>query len=111
MRDGDTGVEAGGAQLDFSELGPNPTSANSRFPPWIPHPFVPWGLSLRSADPKGQTVPRGGELRALLNWSEEAVPGTSVFPSGEPGVSGNFGGRRKAVRDRFAFQGGTGDFP
>ena len=69
MRDGDTGVEAGGAQLDFSELGPNPTSANSRFPPWIPHPFVPWGLSLRSADPKGRTVPWGGELRALLIWS------------------------------------------
>ena len=34
--------------------------------------------------------------------SEEAVPGPSVFPSGEPGVSGAFGGRRKAVRDRFA---------
>ena len=25
--------------------------------------------------------------------------------------SGDFGGRRKAVRDRFALQGGTGDFP
>ena len=24
---------------------------------------------------------------------------------------GTFGGRRKAVRDRFALQGGTGDFP
>ena len=44
--------------------------------------------------------------------AEEAVPGPSVFPSGEPGVSGGtFGGRRKAVRDRFALQGGTGDFP
>ena len=44
--------------------------------------------------------------------SEEAVPGPSVFPSGEPGVSGDFwGGRRKAVRDRLALQGGTGDFP
>ena len=43
--------------------------------------------------------------------SEEAVPGHSVFPSGDPGVSGDFGGRTKAVRDRFALQGGTGDFP
>ena len=43
--------------------------------------------------------------------SEEVVPGPSVFPSGEPGVSGAFGGRRKAVRDRLALQGGTGDFP
>ena len=43
--------------------------------------------------------------------SEEAVPGPSVFPPGDPGVSGDFGGRRKAVMDRFALQGGTGDFP
>ena len=43
--------------------------------------------------------------------SEEAVPGPSVFPSREPGVSRDFGGRRKVVRDRFALQGGTGDFP
>ena len=27
------------------------------------------------------------------------------------GCRGTFGGRRKAVRDRFALQGGTGDFP
>ena len=43
--------------------------------------------------------------------TEEAVPGPSVFPLREPGLSGNFGGRRKAVRDRFALQGRTGDFP
>ena len=28
-----------------------------------------------------------------------------------PACPGTFGGRRKAVRDRFALQGGTGDFP
>ena len=28
-----------------------------------------------------------------------------------PACRGTFGGRRKAVRDRFALQGGTGDFP
>ena len=27
------------------------------------------------------------------------------------GKDPDFGGRRKAVRDRFALQGGTGDFP
>ena len=43
--------------------------------------------------------------------SDEAVPGPSVFPSREPGVSGNFWGHMKAVRSRFALQGGTGDFP
>ena len=42
---------------------------------------------------------------------EEAVPGPSVFPSRDPGVSGDFGGRRKALRYRFALQGGTGHFP
>ena len=43
--------------------------------------------------------------------SEEAVPGTSVSPRGNPACQGTFGCRRKAVRDRFALQGGTGDFP
>ena len=43
--------------------------------------------------------------------TEEAVPGPSVFPLREPGLSENFGGRKKAVRDRFALQGRTGDFP
>ena len=42
--------------------------------------------------------------------SDEVVPGPSVFPSGEPACQGTFGGRRKAVRDHFALQGGTGDF-
>ena len=32
-------------------------------------------------------------------------------PQGTPSCRVTFGGRRKAVRDRFALQGGTGDFP
>ena len=32
-------------------------------------------------------------------------------PRGNPACRATFGGRRKAVRDRFALQGGTGDFP
>ena len=43
--------------------------------------------------------------------SEEVVPGALVFHSREPGVSGNFCGRMKGVRCRFALQGGTWDFP
>ena len=39
------------------------------------------------------------------------VPGPSVFPSREPSVSGNFCGRIKGVKYRFALQGGTWDFP
>ena len=31
--------------------------------------------------------------------------------SGDPVCRGTFGGRRKAVKDRIALQGGTGDFP
>lgn len=44
----------------ISQAWSNPASANSGFLCGSPRPFVPWGLSLRSAEPKGQTVPRGG---------------------------------------------------
>ena len=43
--------------------------------------------------------------------SDEVVPGPSVFPSREPSMSGNFCGRIKGVKYRFALQGGTWDFP
>ena len=43
--------------------------------------------------------------------TEEAVPGPSVFPSREPSVSGNFCGRIKGVKYRFALKDGTWDFP
>ena len=75
------------------------------------------GLTLRCAGKAGnpfQTT-QGNRFSCCdqegRRGSEEAVPGPSVFPSGEPGVSGDFGGLRKALRDRFALQGGTGDFP
>ena len=75
------------------------------------------GLILRCAGKAGnpfQTT-QGNRLACRdqegRKGSEEAVPGPSVFPSLDPGVSGDFGGRRKAFRDRFALQGGTGDFP
>ena len=43
--------------------------------------------------------------------SDEVVPGPSVFPSREPGVSANFWGSIKGVMYRFALQDGTWDFP
>ena len=43
--------------------------------------------------------------------SDEVVPGPSVFPSREPSVSGNFCGRIKRVKYRFALKDGTWDFP
>ena len=39
------------------------------------------------------------------------MPRPSVFPSREPSVSGNFYGRIKGVKYRFALQGGTWVFP
>ena len=42
--------------------------------------------------------------------SDEVVPGTSVFPLSESGMSRNFCGRIKGAKYRFAFQDGTWDF-
>ena len=75
------------------------------------------GLILRCAGKAGnpfQTT-QGNRLSCRdqegRRGSDEAVPGPSVFPSGNPACRGTFGGRSKAVRDHFALQGGTGDFP
>ena len=42
--------------------------------------------------------------------SNEVVPGTSVFPSSETGISGNFWGRIKGAKYRFARKDVTWDF-
>ena len=42
--------------------------------------------------------------------SDEVVPGTSVFPSSETSVLGNFWGCIKGAKYRFALQDGTWDF-
>ena len=39
--------------------------------------------------------------------SDEEVPGTSVLPSSETGMSGNIWGRIKGAKYRFALQDGT----
>ena len=45
--------------LDFPELGPNPTLANSRLPQGIPHPFVPWDLLPHECRAQGPGCPSG----------------------------------------------------
>ena len=42
--------------------------------------------------------------------SDEVVPGTSVFPLSESGMSRNFWGRIKVAKYRFTLQDGTWDF-
>ena len=43
--------------------------------------------------------------------SEEAVPGPSVFPSGEPGVSGDFWGSQEGCQGRFRTSGRNRGLP
>ena len=72
---------------------------------------------LRCAEKAGNTfhTKQGNQLSCRDQegrWgSDEVVPGPSVFPSREPGVSGNFWGRIKGAKYRFALQDGTWDFP
>ena len=42
--------------------------------------------------------------------SDEVVPGTSVFPSSETGMLGNFWGRIKGAKYRFELHDGTRDY-
>ena len=63
-----------------------------------------------------QPLPRETETQSCLcrdqegRWgSDEVVPGTSVFPSSETGMSQNFWGRFKGAKYRFALQDGTWD--
>ena len=63
------------------------------------------------------TSPKEGNGKAVLLGSVTNTPGEekTLFQPFAAGAGrnsrGTFGGRRKAVRDRFALQGGTGDFP
>ena len=56
---------------------------------------------------KGQAGGRGPS--SALGWNGLGV--TLGVPLEGTRRVGELGGRRKAVRDRFALQGGTGDFP
>ena len=65
-------------------------------------PQAPFLVCFPSPDPVA--IRRGeGAQRKLCRDSR-------CCPRGKPGCRGTYGGHRKAVRDRFALQGGTGDF-
>ena len=75
------------------------------------------GLILRCAGKAGNPFQTTQGIRLSCRdqearrGSEEAVPGPSVFPSGEPGVSGDFWGSQEGCQGPSRLQGGTGDFP
>ena len=64
---------------------------------------------------KGFGIVSKAEIDAFLELScffhDPADVGNLISGRGNPACRGTFGGRRKAVRDRLALQGGTGDFP
>ena len=68
------------------------------------------GLILRCARKAGNTfqASQGNRLSCRdqegRRGSDEVVPGPSVFPSREPSMSGNFCGRIKGVKYRFALK-------
>ena len=54
-------------------------------------------LELRHQCGVSHEVPQGFQGASCVG-SEEAVPGPSVFPSGEPGVSGDFWGSQEGCQ-------------
>ena len=77
-------------------------------PEWERMEFYPLdpAMTYLSFWPPGWTEMRPGGLQG-----KALAPRTRLANPGNPACRGTFGGRRKAVRDRFALQGGTGDFP
>ena len=69
---------------------------------------VQW-LQLHASTAGGRgSVPGQGTKIPHATWRGQM---NEYYPRGNPACRGTFGGRRKAVRDRLALQGGTGDFP
>ena len=58
-----------------------------------------------------QRIARRDKKAFLSDQCKEIKENNRMSPRGNPACRGTFGGRRKAVRDRLALQGGTGDFP
>ena len=64
------------------------------------------------SDPRAQLLKEKAKMLAEANdRMDEFALYDAIAPRGNPACRGTFGGRRKAVRDRLALQGGTGDFP
>ena len=74
------------------------------------------GLILRCAGKVGNPLQMKQGIRPSCRdqegrrGSDDVVLGTSVLPSSETGMSGNFWGRIKGAKYRFALQDGTWDF-
>ena len=76
------------------------------------------GLTCNAMLSSGQSIPKAGRLPCFVWKGFRTFPAhlrmrpvSRGSPRGNPACRGTFGGRRKAVRDRLALQGGTGDFP
>ena len=74
-------------------------------------PWCPLMLGLPSPPCPTISLPwaRDGYILELIVWPNMSQASCVVWrdPRGNPACRGTFGGRRKAVRDRFALQGGT----
>ena len=78
--------------------------------------YSPWGCKewdmtehvLSPPNKREKNCTHGAQARPEQRHSCHLV---CESPRGNPACRGTFGGRRKAVRDRLALQGGTGDFP
>ena len=77
--------------------------------PHLPKRWEPRGVSRAAAGFSSYD----GDLRLPLGLAlqRKRCRDPRCSPRGNPACRGTFGGRRKAVRDRLALQGGTGDFP
>ena len=75
---------------------------------------VPDSLPATPKSPLTRRVPPRATLRlpGTARWAgaRDSRSCSHLSPRGTPACRGTFGGLRKAVRDRFALQGGTGDF-
>lgn len=103
---GDTGAWARGAPAWLPRPGPHPAWARSSLPERIPHPLSGGIPFLLTVEPKGQAVPRGGELplpahSGLGRWARRQSRGErdDVQPRAEPPatLSGPRGGARALV--------------
>ena len=74
--------------------------------PWTEKPGGLQSMGSQELDPIEQLNHHHSKPRDQTHVS--CIAGT---PRGNPACRGTSGGRRKAVRDRLALQGGTGDFP
>ena len=77
-------------------------------------PITSWQIDGETGETVADFILGGSKITANGDGSHEIkrrCRDPRCSPRGNPACRGTFGGRRKAVRDRLALQGGTGDFP